>query len=841
MKGFHRTTLGISLVIGLTASLISSGMVLAEGEVPPDAPLPGDPVVVDAPVESVPQVVAPDAQSVTETIPTDPAHLAETQVELAPLNEAGEQLDLASQESAVVLSSGDPWWKVGTQKYATVVSLVNCPTGTTANVTCWDSSTPINLALTKINGGLLPTDRKLYVEAGSYSDTINVNGSGSILSQMKGLVGVDGSENTNLSGSVTVQNVTGGFTLKGFDIANFVSLHDNSGPVLLEDLYVHNSATYGINVVSHKGPIKLNMVRAERNNSWGATLVNTSGVASPITVTDSSFNSNMVTSGNYVAFYVDTNGSVTIDGISASNNMRGTGARIYNARSITVKNSVFSSNTANPVSDSFGYGLYYSTGTLVSNVTIENVVANYNTNTGIYVETLGNISLKNVQASHNTKDTVAAGVHLDNRLGSAPITISGTANQFDLNSTYGLFITSAGKITLSNLNADYNGWNGMDVSNSYSSSNAPVEIKTGTSIDKNTFNYNGIGMNWDGILVNSNGAVTIQNTYTIGNTAYGLSLQNPSAGLSRTLNIARSHFDGNHYGGANLNTNSPTIITDSGADDNDSWGLGIDTDGSVLINCTGSAGVCSFSHNVTGDGLNIYARKTITIKNVVANFNGDGLDDHGMELHSYFTPSPIYLTNVTANDNFDRGVLAVTTSSISVKSLTAVGNNVGAELGTDPDYAGNVTVSGNSLFDSNVTGLMIHSTGTVSISGVTAQNQTNGTGIVVNATGVGKTVTLKNIFACGNLYDGIYIASDGNMTLSSVSAFQNGTALTDADGLKVINNSGDTLTINNSSFMDNFGNGLDVNLLTLANLKLNNVNYFGNDADGDGNANLNFH
>jgi hypothetical protein len=844
-------------VFVILAALVLTGTVFAEGETPPEG-TPSEPVItVEQPISEEPTPATPESAA-EQPVPTEEITPPEQEllsiVETAPVEEIPVEVvetpvELSTEE-VLALTAGDPWWKVGSKKYSTNF-IGDCPIAE-LNITCWESATPINLALTKISGGLLPTDRKLYVEAGSYSDVINIDGTGSNLAQMKGLIGVPSTGfgeyyTSYLTGSVTVQYVTGGFTLSGFEISGDVTFNNNKGKIVLDDLNVHDSSL-GIRIHTQSGAIKLNKVRADNNGRGAASLDNTFGAAAPIEVYNSSFNNNMVsTTINYPALYITTHGKITINGISASNNLRGDGVDIYNASSVTIKNSVFSSNASNPDSDSWGYGLFIWENTTNSNITLENVVANSNGNDGIQITTLGKISLKDVVASSNTKSLIAAGVHLDNCvrsgtdcLGSGTVTISGTSNHFDSNSTYGLFITSRGKITVSNLTADFNLRDGMNVSNAFTNAAAPIIIKTSKTTDQNTFNNNGAGGNWDGILLNSNGAVTIQNVYAIGNTAYGLSLQNPSAGLSKTLNILRSHFDSNHYGGAYLNTNSPTIITDSGADFNDTWGLQIDTDGSVRITCTGPLGTCSFSYNATGDGLNIYARKSITITKIVANYNGNGVGDDGMDLNSYFTPSPISLTNVRVEGNFDYGIKANTESNVILNSVLARYNTIGVSIG-ETDLANNVTVLGTNLFDYNDAGLMINSIGKVSISGVTAQNQTNGNGITVNATGAGKTVTLKNIFARNNIATGIYISADGNMTLNSVSSFQNGNAINNGDGLQVVNNSGDTLTINNSNFSFNFGNGLDVDLLTLANLKLKNVNYYGNDANGDGNANLFFH
>ena len=105
-------------------------------------------------------------------------------------DENGEALDLASQESADIIASSDPWWLVGSTKYMVVLDAGDCPTGT-LGTTCWADAKPIEYALYLIDfNGWVPSDGTLYVEAGDYSDTVVIDGSSGNgnLSTLKGLV-----------------------------------------------------------------------------------------------------------------------------------------------------------------------------------------------------------------------------------------------------------------------------------------------------------------------------------------------------------------------------------------------------------------------------------------------------------------------------------------------------------------------------------------------------------------------------------------------------------------------------------------------------------------------------
>ena len=362
---------------------------------------------------------------------------------------------------------------VGTTKYAVVFNLGDCPTGTTAGVTCWASGTPINEALNRMVGmGKLPSDGKLHVEAGSYPDVIHINGSGSILANFKGIVGVpsvEGAYTSSLSGSVTVRNVVSGFTLSGFNIDGFVTMYDNTGTITLQDLYVHGDN--GILVFNHNGPIKLNQVRAEGNDHHGADLSNTSSGSAGVEVKNSSFNYNTLAGGYDAGLQISSNGPVTIDGVSASHN-NGDGLDIFNASSLTVKNSVFSGNYADPDHGVWGYGMYIVLGDRNAVVTMENVLVNDNENDGIYLQTMGKVTLKAVVASQNGGN----GAHLDNCVddgtgicGStyfSPVIV--TDSYFENNTGGdGLEIRSKGAVTLTSIHAYNNGDDGVYVTIAY--------------------------------------------------------------------------------------------------------------------------------------------------------------------------------------------------------------------------------------------------------------------------------------------------------------------------------------------------------------------------------------
>ena len=178
-----------------------------------------------APVEEAPADIMEVLPETTENQPAEPATsnvveaLAETGISV--VNENGEVLDFASAETEEILSGADPYWTVGTQLYAVVTNSLLCPAGTSFGTTCWVNGSPISYALSQIDTlNLLPTNGILNVLGGTYTENVTVNGlSGfGVLSNLKGIIGVNGLALTTINGNVSISNTLTGFTLSGFTI-----------------------------------------------------------------------------------------------------------------------------------------------------------------------------------------------------------------------------------------------------------------------------------------------------------------------------------------------------------------------------------------------------------------------------------------------------------------------------------------------------------------------------------------------------------------------------------------------------------------------------------------------
>jgi hypothetical protein len=114
-----------------------------------------------------------------------------------------------------------------------------CPDGT-LGITCWNSlpdGNPIQDAINYIRDTSgLKTDGKIYVEYADYAGNVAIDGSAGNSYLIKGLFGL---ANTNgdfptIGGSVSINNLYGGFTLSGFTITGGVSITDSAGNLVLQ-------------------------------------------------------------------------------------------------------------------------------------------------------------------------------------------------------------------------------------------------------------------------------------------------------------------------------------------------------------------------------------------------------------------------------------------------------------------------------------------------------------------------------------------------------------------------------------------------------------------------------
>ncbi len=203
------------------AAVPETGDSAAEGETPP-APQEETSAEPPAETEEATEPLTTEIQPV-ETLADEPEALA--QADLAVVDSSGEPLDMASQASANTLAAADPRFVYLGNTYRFYADPFVCAIG---EPYCFDNkgADVIQDALNYIRDhGTIPTDRKVYVDSGTYAAAVLVDGSQLNMSTINGLIGEDtGLGNPIITGNVTITNLAGGFTRKGCEIMIKIAL-----------------------------------------------------------------------------------------------------------------------------------------------------------------------------------------------------------------------------------------------------------------------------------------------------------------------------------------------------------------------------------------------------------------------------------------------------------------------------------------------------------------------------------------------------------------------------------------------------------------------------------------
>jgi hypothetical protein len=500
-----------------------------------------------------------------------------------------------------------------------------------------------------------------------------------------------------------------------------------------------------------------------------------------------------------------TNGNIAISGSTINfNGYRGANLQnsLSEVKSITLKDTSFDFNDYSGVNiQSKGVIIWTngganhnhgSNGAIITNesagayrpVSLSGLAFDGNATYGFTVLSIGAITLKNVGASNNLNGN---GATLDNCMysggctGVGNVTISGTSGLLDFsgNKNGGLSVNSAGNISITNVNASNNELNsGLALFNNYQNGYGNILVKNSVKNAYNDFSRNGDY----GAVVYSLGTITLSNILVKENGQTGLYVNNTDAASAKNVTLSRIISDDNE-GDAGVDVYSNGVITLSYMQDR-----GNDTNGIRLSNLSADTPQAIIVTRTSIDG----------------NTNG-----YGLYIRSF---GDVTLNNVSAQNSM-YGAYVDNSSSPSAK-VTVLGS-----LGQ------------NSFSWNDMDGLTVVSNGNVSLTSIVADD--NGRmGIFADT---GGTLTAANLWTSKNGYQGLDLLAGLGATISNAQCFANGAAANE-DGMLARVGANATLKILNSAFVGNYGSGIAVS--GTLNPTLVNTLYFGNDADGSGDANL---
>jgi hypothetical protein len=538
-------------------------------------------------------------------------------------------------------------------------------------------------------------------------------------------------------------------------------------------------------------------------------------------------------------------GTVTIKGTASQGNgtwdevgdptNSAAGIYVYAKGTITISDVYSQGNTGD------GYYLENDTVLVAAPVIVTMATSMENNGTGLVIFTKGAVTGTNVVANNND----GAGVYIE-AYGPGAVTFTINPinpilfNETAFNGGDGYFIFSRGAVSLTSFDTYNNGNMGGHIDNGEAASALPVTIKVLNSLVSSTGAWeNGNG----GIEIQSRGLVTLSDFAATNNQAFGAYINNmPPSGLTGpAVIISNSRFswncghddkgcywsgDPDQYG---LMVESKGAITLLNVSADGNYGVGAYLDngwtgatGGVNINA-GTYNTNSFSQNGGEYGLDIQSNGLVSVTNLKVNWNaGTGaeiLNDEpgstagvtikatgglGNSFYENYGGDGLYLysnglvsiTNVNANRNNSAGVYIDNSGGTAAVTIAQVGS-----WNYEPEgYAGGNTFNNNGSY-----GVYLNTRGIVTLAfWQVRENDSDG----IDVFGDTGAVTISGLASdrynnvSSNYVAGIYVDTEGNITLNNIESRSNG-----HDGAFLDNNDGlGNVTINYGYFdSNNFG------------------------------------
>lgn len=536
-----------------------------------------------------------------------------------------------------------------------------------------------------------------------------------------------------------------------------------------------------------------------------------------------------------------------------------------------------------------GYGFLYVQGSAVP-YTINDVSlfggigSPFNTMTGIVWEKTGLKPLISgtLELQGFTKGFTVQGINFTANSSKPALKLvdtTGTIKLVDISVTNtggtGIMISNhKGAIAITNVNANDNLYNGADITNIFWDNIIKKYVNAGNvTITNSAFLRNGgpgSGGNAAGLAVSSSGNIVLTGVTVSGNAGdgadfgiygnsllirnsvfsgnvdnplqdvwgYGIWTANYPDGNPAAITLDNVVLAGNNADGAFLTTGGNIILNRVYAANNGSHGVYIS--GDYNADSVGAKNVTVINSTFAGNqnhNLQINASGSVKLTNLYStkSVNGSGLFVNN---YNYTTlPMPVTVLGAVLSGNKSSGGYIGSLGTITLAGITAQ-ENESYGMFLDNQWSGSTSsiVISSSLglnrFNDNkgVRGLTASTYGNVSLSSVQANGNTGG-GVYVGGYGLHSNISLLNLEASGNLgaaFPGLNIFTSGNVVLNKVTALNNG-----GEGISIDNNHSSyslLVTINSSTASGNGKEGFKV--LSLGAITLSGVTASGNALDG---------
>lgn len=640
---------------------------------------------------------------------------------------------------------------------------------------CYESDTPISSALEYMDtNDLVPSDGILHVESDSYTEDVTVDGS----SGNGNLASLKGIVSEGSSSDTTITGtVTISNTTSGFTLSGFTivgSLVASDNTGTLTLEDVTVESSTGTGISVTNQNGAVNVDQVAADSNAGYGMYVDNTASSKSSVTVTNSEFNHNTGGSDTSgLYIKTNGKIILEGVSASGNT-GSGAILDAVRGTTITSGVFSNNDYS--------GIYIENSNTGNDVTLTDVQLDSNGYEGMYLLTAGSVTLENVTVYQNGSDNSDDGVYIDTTSGKGAVTISDST--FNENSNYGAQIYTKGNVNLSGITADEN-TSGFLIDACISSDGVCQGKGTVTISGKqlNSFNNNSD----TGLTIYASRNVYLSYFVADGN-ANGIYISNDYSGSTGNVTIVLAYTPvlGDFINSVSNNTSSGLQIYSRGnisVEDLVVTGNGTSGSAAVVLDNDAAASakyVIVKSIDVYGNsntGLLINSVGNVTVYKV----NAYGNTGNGLEIDTSGGSGRIKIytsrsSTLDYSDNGNYGIYITSAGTVSLSSIDATGNSYGLYIDNTARDKRTVSVSNSDFSNSSAgTGVQILSSGTITLSSVVSSNN-NISGIVLdNTTGSGgQKIRISNIETSSNTTgSGIVIDSLGMVVLSNITSSSN--------------------------------------------------------------------
>jgi len=435
--------------------------------------------------------------------------------------------------------------------------------------------------------------------------------------------------------------------------------------VSIYNISVTSTNSTGLYVQTTNGDIELDNVSSNNNvgvDSHGVELEANAGVTGGnVTVTgDNEFSDN---SGSGLLIYAD--GNVYIEGVTADQN-DDAGIYVEADGDFDAVDVDASGNGASGM-EAYAGG---NASVLGSDVFDDNAA------TGLYIEAQGDIDLENISASSNGTGISGSGISIESLAGS--VSLTGT-NVFEDNAEYGADITAFVDVDTENLTANRNGVDGAELN---AGGNITVlgdnvfedNVNLGLDVDAvGDVELENLLADGNSVEISAGGSISLSGTNTFNNslTSFGAQLD---AGTTVTV-LGSSEFNDNLLEGLIVNANGDIYLENVEALNNGLVGVSLDTPTAAQVVCSLMSGNGGYQLEAdtggfltlvgTNFGTNIDTDLGVDEDHLVLISNGcftytfalDGDDDDGddgsdgVDTSVVFPPAPpLPVTNVSKSD-----------------------------------------------------------------------------------------------------------------------------------------------------------------------------------------------